>query len=123
MQNKKNQQKEQKEHKNTPSLILRLVENLRKNPQHAQRQFQDRRQLRPIPGDRQAQLVDGEVDGLCEILRIARFLEDQESARVCAWSGVYACAHAHCEGFLGMQRAEQILAEIRVWDLCAWLWG
>ena len=63
-----------------PSLILRLIKNLRENSQDSQRQFQNRRQLRPFPADRQAQLVDGQVDRLGCVLRVARLLEDEKAA-------------------------------------------
>lgn len=70
-----------------PPLILGLIENISKDFQNPQRQLQDRREFGAIAADRETQLVDGEVDDLGRVLRVARFLEDQEAAGWVGWSG------------------------------------
>lgn len=54
--------KKKKKRENLPPLILRRIKNIRKRPQNAQWEFQDRRQLWPRAGDGESEFVDGEID-------------------------------------------------------------
>ena len=65
---------------NAPPLKLRLVENLGKSPENAQRQFQNRGEVRPWTADGETEFVDGDVDQFAGVLGIAGFLEDEEAA-------------------------------------------
>ena len=47
---------------NVPPLKLRLVKNLGKSPENAQRQFQNRGEVRPWTADGETEFVDGDVD-------------------------------------------------------------
>ena len=65
---------------NVPPLKLRLVKNLGKSPENAQRQFQNRGEIRPRTADGKTEFVDGDIDQFAGVLGIAGFLEDEEAA-------------------------------------------